>query len=439
MRSKADPTGRHPETQPEPRADARSGISRASGIAPRARGTPRRHAHRASDDIATELLRRRQDGRTGLLHIQGGSVSTSLYLLEGRPVFAVGGHHPDDFGAVLYEEGLLDRDQVMYLLSSVRKGFGRDLGLRMGDVALEMGFLSRVAVREGHRIRTRRKMLACFRFDEPRTTFEPLAHLPAGIPRLPIPLAPIIVEGMARLYDPIRIAQIVDPLRGHYPKLRDTVARVAGHLELDPPEARRLYAFDGQRRVAEILEEDSELGGLLAGLIVLDEIEASTSPQRRPRDIARPATAERVKVSTEAAASVRRSRMDRDGRRAFGSDELPLRSKSNESARALDRAKRLIVDGAFAAAVRELERLEEPHPNLEEVELLLTWSRYRLGWPSRRDDEGLRLKERALAYIERHGFDPFACYALGHLQLAGDDEIQVFEILTEAIAGDPER
>lgn len=100
------------------------------------------------------------------------------------------------------------------------------------------------------------------------------------------------------------------------------------------------------------------------------------------------------------------------------------------------RARRHLVDGAFAAALRELELARAADPDLPNLDLLIAWARFRDVSVSQRQGQHEQLMALALEKLKRDRDDAFAHYVLGHLRLAAGDEDKALRHFTLAVRND---
>lgn len=248
--------------------------SRAEPAPPRPSGA---ESGRLRDFPVPELLwQLHRDGRSGCLRLRKGALEKCLWLVDGIPVFARSNEAGDRLTDRLLARGLLSRaqyDQAQDLLA-------RTTGKRIGEVLLENGLIRERELNEALSEQILRMVESMFSWSDGSWTFEPgpstdritldrtTAAIVMNAARHRIPLR--------RLWDAIGDQHQL-PLLDAELRAPDGRAELTATLMLEPSETAWLARLDGERSLADLLDDfdvdEHELLALLYTLKLLGHLQ----------------------------------------------------------------------------------------------------------------------------------------------------------------------
>jgi DNA-binding NarL/FixJ family response regulator len=222
----------------------------------------------AEDDVATLLARWCHDGYTGRATFRRATMRKSVFLEEGRPVFALSNLPHDRMGDLLYREGKITRAQHAQSREIVC-----DTGRRMGETLVEKGFLKRRELLPAVRRHVEDIIYSLFAWESGEYVTTPGETADEKIRLSSSPTA-LILEGVRRKMGPVRLRQRLGPLETVLAPLRPDETSVAlSEADLSAEERRAADLLDGQRSLSEIAAalrlDESTLYPLAYGLLVL--------------------------------------------------------------------------------------------------------------------------------------------------------------------------
>lgn len=240
---------------------------------------------------------------TGVLNVRAKGIDTTIYVVNGEPVFSERGSMGDTLGRMLVRTGFLTEAQLSQAIAKMtEKLIGNEL-MRLGEILIELGMLSPEQVHDGLQLQVRQKVLACFHWNEIEHTFEKRDDFLQEIGMFKCPVPPLLLEGIRQAYDPARLKLLLGPHRDRYPRLLEDLGTISNRFRLTAGEQRFLRGLTGDRTLAS-LEESSNLdpvaaGHVLAALIYASLIELRSEPsQAKPaegsQDIQRPTSSHHV-------------------------------------------------------------------------------------------------------------------------------------------------
>jgi CheY-like chemotaxis protein len=238
---------------------------------------------------------------TGVLDVEGEGIRTTVYIVNGEPVFAEHGPLQDSLGRMLVRTGLLTEHQLARAISKMHEALGHSEQLRLGEVLIELGLLSPEQVHDAILLQVRDKILGCFHWKNIRHRFDERDDFIDDIGMFKCPVLPLLFDGVHRSYDQQRVHLILGPRLERYPRLRDDLAGVTHRFGLGGAEQQLLRSITGNRSIAS-LHESSNLDRLAAGqllvvMILADQLElwpdpSSTDihPKESSQDLPRPSS-----------------------------------------------------------------------------------------------------------------------------------------------------
>jgi two-component system OmpR family response regulator len=222
-----------------------------TGSVPRAVSESSAAGDLAEEDVATVLGRLAREGATCRVVFARGDARKTVWLEDGRPVFAASEVETDRLGAMLVREGKITREQ------RVR---GREVmlatGRRLGEVLVEQGALKRRELYPAVRRHLEDVIFSLFAWDAGVFSVTPGGGARDEKIRLASPAAAILCEGVRRKVGLERLRVLVGPAHAVLaPGRREDLADALADADLGPDERQVLPLFDGQRSLAEISAE----------------------------------------------------------------------------------------------------------------------------------------------------------------------------------------
>jgi hypothetical protein len=186
-----------------------------------------------------------QAGRTGVLRLARGAIAKSVYLSEGRLIFATSSDPDDRLGEMLLRQG---RISYRALEDSVRAM--RD-GKRQGTMLVENGAIRARDLVDGVRDQVQEIVYSLFAWDEGTFEFTEGALASREVILLHMSTPDLLLEGVRRVDRWSRIRAGVGPLSQQY-AMSAASAAVMSAVSLQKPELELVAGLDGVLSVEEI-------------------------------------------------------------------------------------------------------------------------------------------------------------------------------------------
>lgn len=220
------------------------------------------------DDVATLLARWFHEGLTLRATFRRAEVRKSIFLEEGRPVFALSNLPHDRMGDLLYREGKITRAQHAQSRELVC-----DTGRRMGEILVEKGFLKRRELLPVVRRHVEDIVYSLFAWESGEYITAPGEKADEKIRLATHPTA-LVLEGVRRKMGHARLRQRLGPPETVVaPLLRDDISLALSEADLSVEERRAADLLDGNLTLAQIAAavklDESALYQLAYGLLAL--------------------------------------------------------------------------------------------------------------------------------------------------------------------------
>ncbi len=180
--------------------------------------------------VLIELWRRSE---TVVLEVEANDVLTTIYMLEGTPMFASNGTLTDTLGRLLIRMGRITEDQLEQAIEHFIENY-EGTNKRVGEVLIELDMVTPEQISEALHIQTREKILSCFQWTHLRYSIKRDPESVKRMPRFSCPVPYLLEDGIRRYYDEGRIDQVVEGLAHCYPGVEIARDRVAELLAGDP-------------------------------------------------------------------------------------------------------------------------------------------------------------------------------------------------------------
>jgi CheY-like chemotaxis protein len=265
-----------------PDRSAREIVERISGVLLLRDGNEVTSAASIDRSFAGVLVALWRQSATGILDVECDSVRTTVYFVNGEPIFAEHGTKQDSLGRMLVRTGLLTEHQLARALNKMNEHLGGNQQFRLGEVLIELGMLSPVQVHEAIAQQVRDKVLACFHSKSILHRFEERDDFIHEVGIFKCPVLPLLFDGVRRAYDPQRAQVILGPRLERYPRLRDDLGSVTDRFGLGPLEQQFLRSITGNRSIASLLEASNlhrqAAAQLLVVMVLADQLELWPDP-----------------------------------------------------------------------------------------------------------------------------------------------------------------
>lgn len=170
-------------------------------------------------------------GDTGVLTVEDHGVGKSLYIRDGRPLFATSTDPEDRLGCLYLKGG---RVSLVGLLSALEKSSAQKK--RVGTVLVEMALIRPEDLVEGVLVQVKRIFLSLFQWAQGRYKYAPGALPTEEVITLKLNADRIILEGVRGIERWERVWEAVGPLDARYVVTKESGER-AGALGLSPDDA----------------------------------------------------------------------------------------------------------------------------------------------------------------------------------------------------------
>jgi hypothetical protein len=199
-------------------------------------------AHAGLPEVLRPLVR---EQRTGPLRLSRGKVTKTLYLSEGRLIFATSTDPDDRLGEMLLRKGIIS---YRALEDSVR---ALQAGKRQGTLLVENGAIRARDLVEGVTEQVQEIIYSLFHWDEGRYEFQP-GDLPSReVIVLRMSTGDLVMEGIRRVARWSRIRAGVGPLDQRYALSGSSASLLAG-ISLPKHELELVAHLDGVMTLEEI-------------------------------------------------------------------------------------------------------------------------------------------------------------------------------------------
>jgi len=183
--------------------------------------------------VASLLHALHADKVSGVLGLHQELVEKRVYVLEGRPVYVDSDLRSETLGAYLRRTGTLTEEQHRKLVEQMHA-----TRRRQGELLIEAGILSPHELFQALTEHMAEKIVSCIAWEEGTFTFLESSGFAGHIVTFPMATARIVIDGIRRHFDLVRIAADLALPDHARPYLRETPAYVATDLQLTTREAR---------------------------------------------------------------------------------------------------------------------------------------------------------------------------------------------------------
>jgi len=386
-------------------------------------------------DLLAELLAIQSEGRSCVVVAKADGTSASLHFEKGTLVHAEDGTTGKALGRILVDDGKLTESQFATLLDALSEAGARGSSVRLGDLAVSRGLLSRKELSMSLFSQVRKKVVAALTWENPEVTVLPAetSQDSRERPRFPTTLEPVVLSAFRKMPRSTLEARLAG-LDGRPLALEGDLDGIVALFRPKPEETELLklvLADPVGRELGEARARDTIEGlAFLAVLAATGRLTATGGPpsqRKRPpqerfpvgRAAARPRLLRTAKLHLFAPIVRQKVTPEgpTDGTEVPGSVEVPGSAAAKLRAeRAFLAGKAHMAKGREALAKAELWRAHRLVPMAAEYELYL-------GWLSLRNDERRAAELESMALRAKRQ-DPelgFASYVLSHLALLRGD------------------
>jgi hypothetical protein len=195
-----------------------------------------------SETDVSELLQRvHQGARTGALHFVNEAVRKSLYFDSGKIIASASSVPREQLGHFMVGQGLITEFELAKVME-----LQEESGLMIGAILVSIGSLTERRLKELLVRQCTEIVYDLLTWTEGSFEYQDRESLPRGLVPGEIDIAPVLLEGLERLEEWMRIRERIPTLRAIPVSVRE-LARVG-----DPASARILELVDDRRSVEEI-------------------------------------------------------------------------------------------------------------------------------------------------------------------------------------------
>ena len=391
-----------------------------------------------SGDLLPELLAVQAERRSCVVRVLGEGAEARLSFEEGTLVHVEEGTTGMALGRLLVDDGKLSAEDLASLLDALAESEARGKPIRLGDLAVRRGLLTRKELSLSLFAQVRKKVVAALTWESPEVSVLPLPPAAKGSPRarFPTTLEPLVLSAFRKCprdrlrarFDPRGAWSLVGSLESIVtlfrpkPEERDALVAITADV---PPEG----------LVAGLTRDDEPEDGLAflttlaaTGHLVPGDTPASRrEPSQKKRTISALCTVAGAKREARSGPAKARflSPVARPRAKIAAGTDTPARpndpSPGSPAAklrgeRAFLEGKAHMAQGREAQAKAEIWRAHRLVPTAAEYELYLAWLTHR-------GDER-RAAELESVALRAKRQDPelgFASYVLAHLALLRGD------------------
>jgi len=148
---------------------------------------------------------------TGVLTLTGETSEKTIYVQDGRPIFATSSDRDDRLGQVLFKTGQVSLDGLMNAVEVSVKS-----GKRLGTVLVEQGLIQPHELVEGVRVQVRSIVHSLFTWTRGRYRYSPGPLPTEELITLKLSPGDLILEGIRTIESWGRIWEAVGPLEATY-------------------------------------------------------------------------------------------------------------------------------------------------------------------------------------------------------------------------------
>lgn len=241
----------HISTEASPPTHADPTPPPLQGSAPRTLSEPASTGDLGDEDVATILGRLAREGATCRVLFHRGDARKTVWLEDGRPVFAASESASDRMGEMLVREGKITREQLLRGREPMLAG-----GRRLGEILVEQGALKRRELYPLVRRHVEDLLYSLFSWETGLFSVTPGAGARDEKIRLATPAAAVLCEGVRRKVGLERLRALVGPPHVVLtPGRREDLGDALAEADLAADERQVLPLFDGERSLGEIAIE----------------------------------------------------------------------------------------------------------------------------------------------------------------------------------------
>lgn len=214
---------------------------------------------------------------TGLLHLEQGQVKKTVYLKDGRPVFARSNLVRECLGQRLVDRGRITSEKNQQSLQRAKQS-----GRLHGTALIEMDLLTPQELHDSLKEQARDKLLEVFSWSSGQYRFTADKDLKQEITAIDQPPATLIAQGIRRFFTPRQIEELLQPHRGRYLFQSANPLYRFQDLDSSPEEASLWEECTGEATLEELLARSPQARTqgqqLLATLLLVEMLESRDQP-----------------------------------------------------------------------------------------------------------------------------------------------------------------
>src|SRR6187402_900234 len=207
---------------------------------------------------------------SGVLEVRSTTLTALVYLKKGVPVFAEQGSPTHSIGRTLLRQGVLTDEQHRAIIEHMTDKIFESEQLRLGEVAVKLGFVTSEQVNEALHEQVRQRIMACIAWEASSFRLYRNDDATAEIVQYPCPVSGVIAEAVSLYFDDARLEQTLRPFWSLCPRLVIDADEAQQRFKLPAAHRSTLAALRGASRVAALLRgPDDERPGIARALVTL--------------------------------------------------------------------------------------------------------------------------------------------------------------------------
>ncbi len=206
-----------------------------------------------------------------MVEVRSEGARTFLYLLRGELVFAEEESIGESLGRMLVRQEKLTEQQYLTVLKRMTDALIDNEQLRFGEVAIELGFLTRDEVVRALGDQVRWKIIRTLEREDYEWTFAESTGQVEGTPQFVLHLEPLVLEAARWVPEERKQRTIGLVARDRALTLREPVPAVVQRYQMTPDERTFVANIDGRRTIEQLVEiarGNEDASAVLTALVV---------------------------------------------------------------------------------------------------------------------------------------------------------------------------
>lgn len=378
--------------------------------------------------LIRSLVGLRAERRTGVFEVTAEGVKTSIFLMDGSPVFVEEEPNLETLGRLLLRHGTITGDQYEATIREMADALDEDEPLRFGAIAIERGFIDGDQLNDALADQARWRLVRAFQRTDHEWRLDDRGERVEGVPLYELAIEPAVLLALRSSPDEELSSVTVPPALAaratSVPVLCADAAAISQTFALGPSERAYVAMIDGSRSLADCMRMGSAMvdrPAVLSALLLTRAIKltdpASASDGGPPSSSRTPV----VKIVMQATAPNAQAPSAQAPIAQAPSPKAasPASAKAAHAARlnaelAFQKGKNLLRAGRPDAALEELRRAQTLD-STPEIELHAQWCELEATKRPPTEAQRADLQRLALALTRHDADNAFAAYVIGRI------------------------